>query len=66
MTTETNECCDCKVPAYPCLGDDCPNRHAIHYKCDRCGAEDKLYIVDGEELCADCTLELFDVVKGSE
>ena len=36
MVTYENECCDCEVPAYPCLGSSCPNRHVKHYYCDDC------------------------------
>lgn len=61
-----NECCGCAVPAYPCLGDSCPNRRVPHYYCDRCEAEETLYKFEDEELCADCLLAEFSIVKGSE
>ena len=32
MITYENECCGCAVPAYPCMGDACPNRH-VHDVC---------------------------------
>lgn len=56
-----NHCCDCAVPGYPCQGDLCPlTRVEVHY-CDKCGDElDKIYDVDGEELCEYCLKEKFE------
>lgn len=49
-----NECCDCAVPGYPCLGSACPNRHVeVHY-CDECGAELDEIHNDGQDLCWRC------------
>lgn len=60
----SDDCCDCAVPAYPCLGDSCPLRHQKHYYCDSCGDEvDKLYRIDGAELCESCVLERLEVVE---
>lgn len=57
-----NQCCDCAVPGYPCLGNACKRRHVeVHY-CDRCGYEipdGEIYEADGEELCEDCLKEKF-------
>lgn len=61
-----NDCCDCAVPAYPCLGDSCPLRHQKHYYCDSCGDEvEKLYIgaESGNQLCAECALEELEAVE---
>lgn len=59
-----NDCCDCAVPAYPCLGDSCPLRHQEHYYCDNCGDEvDKLYRLDGGEYREQCVLERLEVVE---
>ena len=64
MTTYENECCDCAVPAYPCLGSICPNRHVKHYYCDECKDDiEKLYRFDGEELCLDCIEKRLEVVE---
>lgn len=64
MIRTENDCCDCAVPAYPCLGDDCPLRHQKHYYCDSCGDEfGKLYRIDGMELCESCVLERLEVVE---
>ena len=47
-----NQCCSCAVPAYPCLGDSCPNRRVKILECDKCHDEvDSLYKYGGEELC---------------
>lgn len=62
-----NECCDCAVPAYPCLGSDCPNRNVPHYFCDDCKDEfepEALYVdEDDNELCTTCILKRFKTVK---
>jgi len=59
MIYYTNECCDCAVDGYPCLGDLCSLRHTPHYVCDECGKEyndpDKLGInEDDYQVCLDC------------
>ena len=64
MVTYENECCDCAVPAYPCIGDSCPNRHVKHYYCDECKDDvEKLYRFDAEELCLDCIEKRLEVVE---
>lgn len=62
----TNECCNCAVPAYPCIGDVCPLTHVERFYCDKCKEETVLYEYDGKELCAECLLEIMPKVKGSE
>lgn len=59
MTRIENHCCGCAVPAYPCRGAGCPERHVKVLYCDFCGNEaDRLYRVDDgldtEEICLDC------------
>ena len=39
MITYEDECCGCATPAYPCMGDACPNRNVPHLYCDRCKEE---------------------------
>lgn len=64
MITERNECCDCAVPAYPCLGSSCPNRNVNHLYCDKCGNDvERLYEFDGKELCGDCVLKELEVIE---
>ena len=64
MVIYENECCDCAVPGYPCLGNSCPNRHVKHYYCDDCRDDvEKLYRFDGEELCIDCIEKRLEVVE---
>ena len=60
MLQYENRCCECAAPGYPCLGSSCPNRNVpVHY-CDRCDEElEKIYDVDGEELCEECLKEMF-------
>ena len=59
-----NECCDCAVPGYPCLGEACPQRNVEVYECDECG--DELDVVyedeDGKHYCEECLLEKFKKV----
>ena len=66
-----DECCDCAVPGYPCLGSSCPNRNVPHYFCDACEDEfdpEELYYDDvtDEELCATCFLKRYKTVKERE
>ena len=61
-----NECCNCAVPAYPCMGDSCPNRNVRHYYCDKCGVEGTLYHYNDSQLCAECALKQLEVVEGSD
>lgn len=66
MVRIENQCCDCAVPGYPCMGSSCPRRHVRIYECDDCGAEleqGELYEYDGEELCIDCIKERLSVVE---
>ena len=58
-----NECVDCGLP---CLGDSCPKRNILHYYCDNCGNEEKLYHYDNDELCEECLLKNFEVVEGTD
>lgn len=64
MVIYENECCDCAVPGYPCLGNSCQNRNVKHYYCDDCRDDvEKLYRFDGEELCLDCVEKRLEVVE---
>lgn len=64
MVAEENRCCDCAVPAYPCLGDSCELRHCRVLYCDKCKDEvDRLYKYGGEELCESCVLDRLEVAE---
>lgn len=64
MIREENRCCDCAVPAYPCLGNSCSLRHCRVLYCDLCGSEeDKLYRLDDLELCETCVLKRLEVIE---
>lgn len=65
MIKEFNECVGCP-PELGCIGDSCPHRRVTRYFCDKCGEEETLYYVDGDELCAECVLDGLDVVEGSD
>lgn len=63
MITERDECCGCATELYPCLGDSCPRRHTAVLICDECGDEvEKLYKVDGMQLCSRCALNELEEV----
>lgn len=66
MKVIENECCNCAVPSYPCMGNSCPNRHVAHYYCDKCGNEDRLRETEWGELCEECLIQKFDIVEGSD
>ena len=62
MLKYENHCCGCSSPAYPCRGSRCPNRRVEVTYCDHCDeaiAPGDIYIVDGEDLCEECLLDMF-------
>ena len=63
MKEVQDECVGCGLY---CLGSSCPNRNVVRFYCDKCGDETTLYDYDGQELCADCLLEEFEIIEGSE
>lgn len=54
MKVIRNDCCGCSSAGYACMGSSCPLRHVEHHYCDICGAEEKLYPFNGQELCLAC------------
>lgn len=55
MIEYENECCDCAVPGYPCLGNSCSRRHVPHLICDECGSDvEELFDYEGKEVCEKC------------
>lgn len=58
MKYEVNECCDCAVPGYPCLGYGCSLRHVVKYKCDMCYEEDlnedEIIDISNMHVCKEC------------
>lgn len=60
-----NECVGCP-PEMGCLNFSCPNKNVMRFYCDRCKEETTLYHYYGEEICKDCLLKEFNIVKGSE
>lgn len=64
MVYYTNDCVNCGLP---CLYESCPYYNVAHFKCDCCKEEDiNLYKYEGYEICAECLLNKFDVVEGSD
>lgn len=57
MVVFKNDCCDCAVPGYPCIGERCELLHNPHFYCDECEEEvnqGELYWFEDEQLCLDC------------
>lgn len=64
MRYHTNECCDCGLP---CIHKACPYYEVEHFQCDFCKEEDvRLYNYNGYEVCGECLIKEFEVIKGSE
>lgn len=63
MRIHTNECVSCGMP---CLYESCRNYNVERFLCDKCKEETTLYEYDTLELCANCLLEQFQIVEGSE
>lgn len=64
MKRYENRCCNCATPAYPCLGENCPERNVLVYYCDidKCKAEIEegdLFEVNGKDLCGECLRKKF-------
>ena len=60
-----SHCVGCP-PEIGCLQNACPYVNVVHYYCNQCGTEGKLYHYDDLELCEECLLKQFEVVKGSD
>ena len=55
MIRYENQCCDCAVPGYPCLGSSCPYVDVPVYYCDACDNEIHTgYEIDGDHYCEGC------------
>lgn len=64
MIRYEDECVDC---AMYCLGSSCPKRHVKHLYCDKCGADvEKLFVLDGVQLCEECLHEELEEVTLDE
>lgn len=47
-----------------CLGSTCPYMNVRILECDKCQAEvDRLYVVDGQQLCESCALDALEVIE---
>lgn len=56
-----NHCCDCAVPAYPCMGSQCPYRNVEVIYCDECTSEierNEVMYYKNKEVCEECYDEL--------
>lgn len=52
MIKYENQCCDCAVPSYPCMGDACKYRNVPVYYCDSCSDYvEAEYEIDGHHYC---------------
>lgn len=64
MVKYENECVGCATETYPCIGKTCPKRSVRHLYCDLCGDDvEKLYILNGEELCIDCVIDSLEEIE---
>lgn len=55
MIKYEDQCCGCAVPAYPCLGSECPRKNVLVKYCDICDKEtDELYSIDWIDYCSEC------------
>ena len=67
MIKYEDECTGCRESGMPCRGISCRNRCVKRLYCDECGEDsDRLYIYDGQQICHECLLGMFDVIEGSE
>lgn len=57
-----NECVDCGLP---CMS-SCKYKNVVRFYCDRCKEEEKLYHYKNEEICAECLLNEFEIVEGTD
>ena len=63
MVRREDQCVGCP-PEMGCLGPSCPYRDVPVLICDCCGEEVyDLYLIDGEQYCADCLLQQFEKVE---
>lgn len=61
MVNRVSDCVDCGLP---CLKRACPHYQRVELICDECGDEcDELYQYNGEQICADCLLEICEKVE---
>ena len=60
MIKYEDNCVDCDLP---CIGRNCPCINVKHLYCDKCGYEaEKLYILEGEQLCEECLMETIETI----
>lgn len=61
MTRYESQCVDC---GFPCRYEACRYYKVRVLECDCCHEEaDRLYMLDGEELCSQCALDRLEVVE---
>lgn len=71
MIRYENHCCNCAVPAYPCIGNSCPYANVPVYYCDYCDNDTHAeYCIEGKHYCEGCAKsylkETFDDLTLSE
>ena len=63
MIKKVDNCVGCRTIFGSCMGTLCPNHARLALVCDICGGEEeKLYKVDGQEICEECLLEHFETI----
>ena len=66
MRRYENDCVGCTDVGLRCLHTSCPNYRVLHFYCDECDGEKKLYRYDDKELCIECIKDKLEVVDGTE
>lgn len=67
MIKYEDECVGCRGSGMQCRGISCRNRCVKRLYCDECGEDsDRLYIYDGQQICQECLLDLYDFIEGDE
>lgn len=65
-TYDKGGCVGCP-PGMGCLGSMCPQCWELSMTCDCCGEEvEKLYVFEGEQLCADCVLNAVPCITSED
>lgn len=66
MKRYESDCVGCTDVGLRCLHTSCPNYRVLHFYCDECGEEAKIYHYDGEELCIECIERRLEAVEGCD
>lgn len=51
---------DCVSCGLPCSGRSCPHWERMYFECDKCGSEDVICKIDGDDYCEDCAKKIIN------